>query len=288
MPQASILLALAAAGFFGLGLVIAQIGLRHIDPVRGAMISVPSAAALFWVLSFWMLDWSGFEARAAWIFAGVGLLFPATVTLLTFEANRHMGPNVTGSLGNLTPVFAIALAIVTLGEIPSPAQIGGIAVILAGVMLLSWRGGGSGSSWPLWLIILPLGAAVIRGAAQPAVKLGFVTWDAPFAAALIGYTVSATVLISTGWLRTRRQAPGFTKPGLGAFVLAGLSNGLATILMYGALAKGSVTLVSPLIAIYPLMTLVLGLALVSGTRATPRLILGVAATVGGVVVLLVG
>jgi drug/metabolite transporter (DMT)-like permease len=288
LPQAPILLALAAAGCFGLGLVLTQIGLRHIDPVRGAMISVPSAAALFWVLSLWMLDWHGFEARAAWIFAGVGLLFPATVTLLTFEANRHMGANVTGSLGNLTPVFAIALAVVTLGEIPSPAQLAGIAVILGGVMLLSWRGGGPGPAWPLWLIALPLIAAVIRGAAQPVVKLGFATWDAPFAAALIGYTVSATVLISTGWLRTRRQPGGFNTSATRVFILAGLSNGLATILMYGALAGGSVTLVSPLIATYPLMTLALSLLFVSGTTATPRLILGVAATVGGVIVLLVG
>lgn len=288
MPQTAIILALVSAGFFGLGLVLTQIGLRHIDPVRGAMISVPSAALLFWMLSFWMLDWGGFDPDATWIFAGVGLLFPAAVTLLSFEANRHMGPNVTGSLGNLTPVFAVALAVLTLGEIPSALQLLGIAVILTGVMLLSWRDGGPGGRWPIWLIALPLIAAMVRGAAQPVVKLGFTTWDAPFAAALIGYTVSGLVLISSGWLRIRRQPNAFTRTAFRAFALAGVSNGMAIMMMYSALAQGSVTLVSPLIATYPIMTLGLSLVMVSGTRATPRLVLGVAATVAGVVVLLIG
>ena len=44
-----------------------------------------------------MLDWDGWDPRGALIFVLVGLLFPATVTLLTFEANRRMGPSVSGA-----------------------------------------------------------------------------------------------------------------------------------------------------------------------------------------------
>jgi drug/metabolite transporter (DMT)-like permease len=54
-----------------------------------------------------MLDWKEWNPSGALIFALVGLLFPATVTLLTFEANRLMGPSVSGALSNLTPVFAV-------------------------------------------------------------------------------------------------------------------------------------------------------------------------------------
>ena len=129
---------------------------------------------------------------------------------------------------------------------------------------------------------------MIRGAAQPVIKLGFIAWNAPFAATLIGYTVSSLVLISSGWLRIRRQPNAFTTNTIRAFVLAGVSNGMAIMMMYSGLAQGSVTLVSPLIATYLLITLGLSLAMVSGTKAPPQLALGVAATVAGVVILLIG
>ena len=58
------------------------------------------------MLSPAMLDTSSFNASGALLFALSGCLFPAVVTLLTFEANRRVGPSVTGALGNLSPLFA--------------------------------------------------------------------------------------------------------------------------------------------------------------------------------------
>lgn len=283
----AVTLALSASVCFGVGLVLTQWGLRRTDPVRGSMVSVPSAALLFWVLSPAIVDWGQFDWRAVAVFAAVGLLFPASVTLLTFEANRQMGPNITGALGNLTPVFAIALAVLTLGETLSVAQMVGTAVIMAGVMALSWRRSGQAVTWPVWLIVLPLAGALIRGAAAPAVKFGLVSWDAPFVAALFGYTVSACVLVASGWLRVGRTRVGFSRSGSLRFVVAGMVNGSATMLMYAALAHGTVTLVSPLIATYPLVTLAVSTLVTRGTPASMQLIVGVAATVAGVIVLLI-
>ena len=95
------LLALCASFLFGLALVLTQLGLRHVPPTRGASISIPTSAVLLSVLAPFMLDWEGWDPRGALIFVLVGLLFPATVTLLTFEANRRMGPNISGALSNL-------------------------------------------------------------------------------------------------------------------------------------------------------------------------------------------
>ncbi len=93
-----------------------------------------------------VVDWQGWTLDAATAFAAVRLLFPAMVTLLTFEANRRMGPNVAGSLGNLAPLFAVGIA---LGEHPSPMQGVGVAVIFIGVTMLSVTKSQTVSAWPI-------------------------------------------------------------------------------------------------------------------------------------------
>ena len=57
--------------------------------------------------------------------------------------------------------------------------------------------------------------------------------------------------------------------------------------MYAALGLGPVTLVSPLIASYPLVTLLLSFRFLKCERVDARLVAAVAITVGGVVLLLV-
>ena len=288
MSDAAWLLALGSAGFFGLALVLTQFGLRHLPPLAGAVVSIPTSALLFWAASPWLLDAGGWRIDAAAIFAAVGLLFPAAVTLLTFEANRRMGPNVAGALGNLAPLFAVLFAVLALGERPGPLQLAGIAAIVFGVTALSADRTWLAARWPLWAVALPLAAAGIRGAIQPTVKLGLALWPSAFAATLVGYSVSAMVIAGAVTLRANGRAPQLNRAGTAWFAAVGLSNGLAVLTMYAALARGSVTLVSPLVATYPLVTLALSGLLLRAAGLTAQLCLGVAVTVAGVALLLAG
>ena len=95
------------------------------------------------------------------IFAAVGLLFPAAATLITFAANRRLGPVITGSLGNLAPVFAVLLAFVLLGEPLRLGQMLGLAIILAGVLVLT----GLRGTPERRLGVVVFGAAAHHGAA---------------------------------------------------------------------------------------------------------------------------
>src|SRR3546814_18965660 len=70
------------------------------------------------------------------LFAGIGLLFPVCVTMLTFQANEQLGPDVAGALGNLAPLFAVLFAALLLGEVPSLAQSVGIVTIVAAAPIL--------------------------------------------------------------------------------------------------------------------------------------------------------
>jgi predicted ABC-type exoprotein transport system permease subunit len=60
-------------------------------PWLGAAVSVPTSTLLFWCLAPFLVDITKADVQTAVLFMCVGLLFPATVTLLNFESNRLMG-----------------------------------------------------------------------------------------------------------------------------------------------------------------------------------------------------
>ncbi len=283
MDTALVLTALASAFCFALALVLTQFGLRTAQPMTGAAIAVPTTAVLFVLLSPVTVQWADWHTPSALKFAAAGIFFPVAVTLLTFSANRHIGPNLTGTLGNLTPLFAVALAVLLLGEIPSGPQLAGIAAICAGVAMLFM--GRSRTPTAPWLLALPLAAALVRGVVQPVVKLGLLDWPNPFAAATVGYVVSALVM---GGVMAARRGNWQTPPrhGLAWFVAVGVTNGAAVVLLYMALARGPVTIVAPLVASYPLLTLALNRCLLGQSELSKFALAGILITVAGVGLLL--
>ena len=150
MPLEAWIYSIAAAALFGLSLNLAQIGLRYMPVALGSMISIPTAAVLFWLSSPWTADFSGWRNDAALLFAVTGLFYPAVVTILTFEATRFLGPNVTAAMGNLAPVVAVAAGVLWLGEALGARQFAGIAVLVAGVTLMTTNRNWGDSTWPLW------------------------------------------------------------------------------------------------------------------------------------------
>jgi drug/metabolite transporter (DMT)-like permease len=271
-------LALLAALQFGAALVITQAALRHAGPAEGARIAILSAAALLAVVAASWVDPHAADLRGAMVFAGVGLVFPVAVTRLTFAANRRLGPNLSAALGNLAPLFAVVGAALLFGELPRAGQMLGLAGIAAGVAGLALsRGVGA---WHRLALLLPLVAAAIRGLVQPATQAGLAFWPCPLAAAAIGYAVSAAVVLATV------RAPRPSGAALAWFGAVGLCNGGAVLTLYAALAAGQVALVAPLVATYPLATLALSRLLPGGARLSPGALAAVAATVGGVMLLL--
>ena len=280
----SALWALAAATGLGAAMITTRLGLRYASPAAGAAIGVPSSTLVFWCLAPFLLDTARFDLEAAGVFALVGLFFPAAVTLLTYTGNQRMGPTITSSISCTTPMFALSGAILFLGETLTTGNVLGTGAIVLGMLALTWSGNAIPRSWPLWAIALPVAAAALRALAQVLTKAGLALWANPYAATLIGYTVSAAVILAATRLRGKRQ-PGDAR-ATPWFVATGILNGTSMFLMYTALAKGKVALVSPIIATYPLFTLGLSLLMLRQERVPARVAVGAVLTVAGVVMLL--
>ena len=288
MTGAAIVLALASALCFGLALTLTQFGLRDATPSAGAAISIPTSTLLFMLAAPYGLAGSLPQWSAVPVFAGVGLLFPAAVTLITFEANRRLGPVVAGSLGNLAPVFAVLLAFLLLGEPLRVGQLLGLAVILAGIAALTAPAGNQITGWRSWYMALPLAAAVLRGFIQPVIKLGLAVWPSVLWACLIGYITSSLVVLTVQRVRKGSFVVQAPRAGLFWFAMTGISNGLSALTLFAAVRNGPITLVAPLAAIYPLVTLALSAMLLKHIEITARIVAGSALTVLGVALVLIG
>lgn len=286
MSSAAIL-ALGAAFCFALALILTQFGLRTMPSWRSPLYSIGGALVVAWMAAIVFVDWRTFNLDAALIFAGVGCIFPVVVSILSVRSNERLGPAVAGAVGNVTPIFAVLGAVLFLGEHLGLLQLSGLAMVVGGVALLALRGGTGGRHWSVWVLGLPLAAALVRGAIQPAIKTGLALWPEPLAAAAIGYALSTVVIVSLVGRRALREGPAI-RIGVLWFLAVGFANGSATFLLYAALGLGSITVVAPLVALFPLMGVVMSFIFLRGEQLHAVGLLGILVSVGGVILLLMG
>jgi len=285
---AAILFAFASATFLGAGVVTTQLGLRTVEPLSGAAISVPSFTLLFLLASPLVLAGEPVVWRGLPIFMVIGLFFPASLTMLTFASNRALGPVITSTLGNLAPLFSVGLAVALLHEPLRPLQLVGLVVAVAGAVIISVTRPRDLGHWRSWALLLPLASALIRGVVPPIVKLGLEVWPSPLWACLIGYVMSSLVLLTVQRVRTGSFVAKVPISGRLWFTITGISNGLSALTLFAAVRNGPITLVAPVAAVYPLVTVILSALLLKHIAITGRIIAGTVLTVAGVVLVLAG
>lgn len=277
----ALLLACVSTLFFGAALITGKVALRTLDARSGAAISLPTGAVLFLIAAPFVLDLSGYVARAALLFALVGTFFPAAVTIITFESNQRLGPTLTGTISSTAPLFALVAAALLLGEhIPAKAAIASVGIV-AGVALLTWKAAGARTAALSWSLGLPILGAVLRGLAHAVARAGLLLWPNPFAAGLIGYVVSSTAVLAVDRM-PRANRMHRNKRAVAWFVLTGVINSAALLLMYAALARAPVAFVAPIVAAYPLVTVILSATVLREETFSARKVFGAVLTVASI------
>jgi len=256
-PILAPILALSAAIIFAWNTHTQRRALDDTDPATGAFLSVSATAVLCWVLSPFIVQWDWWSSPYVWLFAAIGLIFPAAGQWLQMRSVATVGPTLTSSLAGLTPLFAVTIGVIWLGDTVTAQAAFGIFLMIVGLVLAAWSPKGIKRGWALWAIFLPIGAALARGLAQPGLKFGFEHLPSPFFALLIGASVSTVVLGLTLLPRRARLNRRIGK-GSSRFVLVGIVNGVGIFCLNAALNLGSLTVVSPLTSTTPLWTLALG------------------------------
>ena len=147
---------------------------------------------------------------------------------------------------------------------------------------LSWQGNGR-RDWPLWALLLPIGAASIRALANLFAKLGMESLASPFFVGLVGYTVSTVVALTlTGGARNPDM---LRNPGCKWFMLTGAVYALSVLSLNTALSAGTLVVVTPIVACSPVFALLLGLAVFREEALNRRVILTVGLVVPSVVLI---
>lgn len=279
---------LASAFLFALSNHFNNRALETCDARAGTLISIGTAAIVYWLLApFFLVGWY-WVTTAALMFAIVGIIRPVLSTTLAINSIKVMGPTLTSSLTATTPIFGAVFAILILREsLTLPIAIGTLAVV-AGAVVAAWNPKGLKRTWPLWAIALPLGAALIRATGHIVTKYGLIEVPSPSFAVLVGNTVSlGTALAAYGWERRPIAVGGSAYTGQLWFVASGVVIALSVQFLNNALAIGDVVAVLPIVSATPVFTLLMGFFWFGREVITWRTIATMALIVPGVILVAV-
>ena len=286
-PFLTSLLALGAMAAFGTIGVVSKRGLAYVEALTGTLTTVGTCFAVYLVTApFWMRAEDWFTA-GFWIFVLVGVMQPALSMYCANEAYSRAGATIVSTFAGTAPLFAAVLAIVFLDERLTLAIAAGTLLTVVGITTLAWMPTPSGAGVLLArrgiavALAFATGAAAVRGINHVIGKVGIDVLPSPLMAGFCSIGVSFAVLgIAYRWRRGRW--PGrIPRPGLVYFSIAGIGMAVGLGCLFAALLLGTVTVVAPIVAAYPVVTLLLS-AFLGDERITAKVVLGVALVVVGV------
>lgn len=250
--------ALLAGVLFGLNVHIQHRALDTTDSLTGAAISLGVSAALLWVSSPAWIDWRWWSSDSVYLFALCGLLFPAFAQLLQIRSIEQVGSSLSAAIGAFAPLFAVLPAAIFLDEIINLQAATGITLMIAGLSVSAIRTGKIQRTWPIWALLLPLGAAAVRGGVQPIAKVGLDEIPSASFATLVMTTVSTLVLAGCLIGKSHAIHRFREKPGTAWFAVSGAINCAGILALAFAIKVGGVTLTAPLASTTPLWALLFG------------------------------
>ena len=279
--MAAVLLACASAILFGAATVAIRLGFRRSADARlGSFVMTAVALAI--------AGGAAVAARAdapleeLWPFALAGVLAPGLSQILFVAAVRDAGPARTSVVVGTAPLFAVAIALTTLGEpVRAGLVAGAVLIVLGGLALVSERV--RPAEFRALGAALALGATVLFATRDNVVRwLADETAVAPLAAAAASLVAGTLVLgvyqIAGGQIPRAAQL----RRSLAAFAPAGTLAGLSYVALFEAYERGRVSVVSPLVATESLCGVLLSVLVLGRTELVGRrLVAGAVLVVAG-------
>ena len=276
-----VLLSLAAAILFAFGNQYSRVALRYVDSQTAVLWQIGVSVSIYWLAApFYMEAWY-WTASVLPLLVVLGCFRPLVSANLGMAGTRILGPTINATVSATAPLFGVALGVLLLAENLSWEIALGSVGIVAGVILISWRGQSS-RTWPLVALALPIGAALVRSLSHAFSKIALEEIPSPFFVALVAYSVSF-VLALANQARTGRSGFDAVSPGGAKWLLVtGACYGTAVLVLNTALLHGRLIVVAPIVACTPLFTLLLGAAVFREDAITRRVVIAVLVVVPSV------
>jgi drug/metabolite transporter (DMT)-like permease len=285
----------AASGVgFGLFQTLNIRAVRGMDPFASTFLQIAVAAAALLVASVATGGLSALAdapSAALLYFAAAGVLhFIAGWTLLNISQKR-IGAARTSPLLTTVPLFGIAIAALTVGQLPEVIELPAIALMVLGGYVVVSRGAGGGGRHVRPADAAPALACALCWALSPALTVrGLDRLDDPLAGLTLGLVVSVVgyLLAFAVW----RRGIGLRTAGRQALALKLLAGVLVGLSTWGRWAALDGTTVAAVLALNLLSIPVVLIAspLMAGRHAehvTPRVWAGAALVVAGSLLLIV-
>ncbi len=291
--------ALTAGIGFGIFQTVNRRAVQTMDVYMATFIQLLVSAIVLILLSTITEDFDllGNASFSTWVNFSLAGLFHFFIGWTFFNASqKKIGAARTASLLGTLPLFAIVVALITLGELPKPIALVGIAIIVCGVYLVNHsrvqKSESSGSvhveaGWRS----LPFGlSTALCWAISPIfIRYGLAELHSPLLGVTLGMTASALGYGVALAIRTLRSPwPSVTMDAFSFKVLAGVLVGLSTWARWIALDLAAVATVLALTLIsVPIVNLLSPLLVGQQLeRVTAQVWLGSFLIIGGSLVLI--
>ena len=271
---------------FGVGGVLSRRGLQHANPLAAAVVSVTVTTAFVWCLTLYSGPASRLFTWKIWPFLVAGLVAPGLARLLAFMGIDRIGVARTTSLMAAAPLFAVVIAMVCLGERPTPLLLSGAAAIVGGSILLAHRSRHE-THWRRRDMIFPALAALGFAVRDNLSRWGLRDFGDSLAAAAAATVTSLLFMwVCAAVWRARLSVPATS---VAFFAVSGVCEGSAYLLMWRALSIGDVSVVSPLVNSYSIVAIALAAIFLRDLeRVTWRITVAAALIVAGVALVVRG
>ena len=286
---------LAACGFAS-GNVLVRVGTEKVPAPTATLLTVFSGIILIvgLALALRLDELSSLSTEAlGWILV-LGILGYPMARLFIITAISMVGAARAVPMAGLQPVVAFTLGVILLGERPDLLVIVGTPVIVVGLLLVVMPRRGANSGDGVVNVrrlgyLLAIGSAATFASRDTISRHVVTDLIDPLVSAGLALAIGGTILAVILHRQVARSVMTVPRKYLLICALAGVFQGLAVASLFQALSRAPVTVVSPIYASQPLITLILAHFFLKRLEAIDFLLaLGTMVSVVGVILVILG
>jgi drug/metabolite transporter, DME family len=249
------LLALITSVLYASALVSARAGLRYSTPTTVTLLSILMQNLLLWSAVFVSGGVHAVPLAGVLLFSLVGI-FQLGVRLLAYTGVEKIGASRSSALQSISPLVSASIAVTILGEEPSVLIVLGTILVVAGIVLVSWKPEQQLAAFRRWHLLLPLGAAFLTGMNHPIRRYVLAMANEPLLFSALMGTVSLAGFSIYLAASPRSQKMVWDRRAFWPFMGTGVFETLSILCIITAISMGRVVVVAPIAASYPIWALI--------------------------------